>query len=67
MLASVLKELVGPGGGEKPSDNVVLPPPTSAWEIRLSTIHRGTFMDCASVKSTELIGWAYWGSDEAFC
>ena len=70
-VASVLKELVGPGGGVSPRDIVVLtprsqrsswlagqkvgsytlvseagpegapmPPPTSAWEIRLSTIHR---------------------------
>ncbi len=70
-VASVLKELIGPGGGVKPSDVVVLtprsprtswlagakvgswtlvseagadgsvlPPPSSAWEVRLSTIHR---------------------------
>ena len=70
-IASVLKELIGLGGGVSPRDIVVLtprsprsswlagakvgsytlvseagpegepmPPPTSAWEIRLSTIHR---------------------------
>jgi hypothetical protein len=70
-VASVLKELVGPGGGVRARDIAVLtprsprsswlagakvgsytlvseagpegapmPPPTSAWEIRLSTIHR---------------------------
>jgi hypothetical protein len=71
VIASVLKELVGPSGGVNPRDIAVLsarsprsswlagakvgswtlvseagpegapmPPPTSVWEIRLSTIHR---------------------------
>jgi superfamily I DNA/RNA helicase len=86
-VASVLKELMGPGGGVSPRDVVVLtprsprsswlvgakvgsyrlvsefgpegevlPPPTSAWEVRLSTIHRFKGLESPVVILAEIDG-----------
>ncbi len=104
-VASVLRELIGPGGGVKPSDivfltprsprsswlagakvgswtlvselgpeGVPLPAPTSAWEIRLSTIHRFKGLEApvvilaeidARVPEAQLPGLLYVGATRA--